>query len=111
MDQCLASPVDRAEIKKICDTIISTVESVTGEDATAGGCRAFYTPQEWIERGEVYGCNSTLIVVHDGGDLAPFFDFDRGRYSLCEQMRKALHKIGYMAEACTCWYTAVYPME
>jgi hypothetical protein len=104
MDACFEAPVSFDVTKKICDTIIDVV----GEDACAAGCRAFYTPEEWMARGERYGLNSILIVVHDGGDLAPYFNYDYGRYELTEKMRKALKKIGYWSEACTSWYTAIY---
>jgi hypothetical protein len=73
-----------------------------------GGCRAFYTPEEWKERGEQYGLNAELIVVHDGGDLAPFFNWDYEMRQLSDSMDKALEKAGYYAEQCTCWYAAIY---
>ena len=39
------------------------------EATNTGGCRVFYSPQEWAERKETYGTKAELIVVHDGGDL------------------------------------------
>lgn len=69
---------------------------------------SFYTPQEWKERGEEYGTESELVVVHDGGYLAPYFNWDYCCYGDVERMGKALGKIGYFAEQCTCWYSAVY---
>ena len=76
-----------------------------------GGCRAFYTPEEWKERGERYGLTSELIVVHDGGDLAPFFNWDYERRDLRESMDKALKKAGYYCEQMTCWYAAIYKKQ
>ena len=73
-----------------------------------GGCKAFYSPQEWAERGESYGTNSHLVVVHDGGDLARIFNIDYGSYILNEDMNNMLAKSGMFAEACTTWYTAIY---
>jgi hypothetical protein len=94
-----------------------------------GGCRAFYSPQEWAERGEEYGKRSILVVVYDGGDLRPAFNMDAaydadcalvqefGRpegyqpYALLEAMQAELKKLGFYFEECTRWYGAVYPIE
>jgi hypothetical protein len=73
-----------------------------------GGCQAFYTPEEWKERGEQDGLTSELIVVHDGGDLAPFFNGDYEQFNLKSSMHKALEKAGYYSQQMTCWYTAIY---
>ena len=72
----------------------------------AGGCRAFYSSKEWIDRGEQYGTESLLIVVHDGGDQAPMLNISYQRYELYDGLNKALTET--YTEACTCWYAAVY---
>jgi len=73
-----------------------------------GGCKAFYSPEEWTDRGEKYGRESKLVVVHDGGDVAPFFSWDYEQYTLVEEMNDALRPAGLYAEQCTCWYSAIY---
>jgi hypothetical protein len=73
-----------------------------------GGCRAFYSPKEWRERDEEYGGKADLIVVHDGGSLAPFFNYDYRAYSMVDEMSKRLDQAGAWAEPCTSWYTAIY---
>lgn len=82
-----------------------------------GGCKVFYSPKEWRERGEKYGRESVLIVAHDGGDHARAFSFDachvHGRaeeYEPCEAMQDALGEAGCFAEQCTCWHSAVYKL-
>lgn len=75
---------------------------------STGGCRAFYTPEEWAERGERYGRDSLLIVAHDGGEVAPYFNLDYCQYGSYEGMDAALRKHGLYAEQCTSWYTAIY---
>ena len=74
-----------------------------------GGCRTFYSPEEWAARGESYGRESCLIVVHDGGDYASAFNYAYEDHELMEAMRAALDAEGYYAESCTSWYTAIYP--
>lgn len=75
---------------------------------SGGGCRAFYTPKEWKDRGEEYGLDAVLIVVHDGGDAARFFNMDYEQYAAVERMNERLATLGLYAGQCTCWYSAVY---
>ncbi len=72
------------------------------------GCKAFYSPKEWIERGEEYGRESVLIVCHDGGAHAPFFNLDYCEYGLYDEMVKTLYDAGIWVEQCTSWYSAIY---
>lgn len=81
---------------------------VENELTYTGGCKAFYSPEEWQIRGEKYGEGSVLIVVHDGGDLAPIFNLDYECYALNEKMDAALNKAGFWAESMTSWCTAIY---
>lgn len=74
----------------------------------SGGCKVFYTPEQWKERGEQYGCDSLLIVVHDGGDHAGAFNYAYEQYDFHRQMLGDLKKMGVYAEQCTSWYSAVY---
>lgn len=90
-------------------TAIMTVLEKHGS-AHSGGCRVFYTPAAWAVRGEEHGTNSMLIVVHDGGAHAPFFNYDYEQYGAIEEMRRALQEIGCYTECCTSWYSAVYPV-
>lgn len=90
--------------------ILSTAREACDRDLATGGCRAFYSPAEWEDRGEEYGTKSLLIVVHDGGDLARFFNHDYQAYDSIAKMQTALKGLGLYAESCTCWYSAVYPI-
>lgn len=65
-------------------------------------------PSTWHE---TYGKESVVIVVHDGGDLAPYFNWDYCHYEAIERMRVALEKIGYYPEQCTSWFSAIYPIK
>jgi hypothetical protein len=84
--------------------IIETIEKVVGKQLDS----VFYTPEEWAARGEEYGTKSALVVTHDGGDHASYFNFDYMRYKSIDKMMEALAAIGYYAEQCTCWYSAIY---
>ena len=73
-----------------------------------GGCKAFYSPEDWKARGESYGLKSKLIICHDGGMLYEIFNLDAENYGLNEQMNQALEAVGLYYESCTTWYSAVY---
>lgn len=72
--------------------------------------QAFCSAQDWADRGEKYGLKSELIIIHDGGDLGPYFSYDRENYNAIEKMDKDLHEIGMYAQQCTRWYTAIYKL-
>lgn len=78
----------------------------TKGDDYSGGCKAFYSPREWADRGEEYGLGSELIVVHDGGCLSTADD-DYGRW--VGDTMTDLDALGLYVEHCTCWYSALYP--
>jgi hypothetical protein len=92
---------------KIALKIIETA-TINGNYPDNGGCRTFYTPEEWADRGEEYGCSSLLIVVHDGGDFAPYFNYAYEAYGSMEKMVEALGPLGVYAEQCTGWYTSIH---
>lgn len=95
-------------MQDLIDLINKTVAAAQGCPPETGGCRPFYTPAEWRERGEVHGMRAALVVVHDGGDYAPFFNYDYRQYHRIEAMDAALREKGYYAEQLTGWYTGIY---
>ena len=93
-------------MKKLEQLILDTARAALGNVDTKW--RNFYSPREWRARGELYGLQGELIVVHDGGDLAPFFNPDYEDWDAQSDMNAALKEAGYYAEPCTTWYTAIY---
>lgn len=78
--------------------------------ADPGGCKTFYSPQEWRDRGEEYGLRSELVVVYDGGGPRSFFEYQGLNSHLIDEMHKALEAVGLYHERCTCWYGAIYEL-
>ena len=78
-----------------------------------GGCKTFYSPREWEDRGESYGAGSVLIVVHDGGEVGPYFSLDKSypSYESHTRMSKALKEAGFYSEEGTSWYASIWPRE
>ena len=98
-----------AKQKKIAKVITKLIKQKSGgREPSGGGCKAFYTPKEWKERGEEYGTTSELILVHDGGDMAPYCNWDYCSYEMVEALSDVLRAEGYFVEQCTSWYSAVY---
>lgn len=91
------------EIEKVKEIILGVLgpESVVPEGS-------FRDPETHLEKGERYGLESVLVVIHDGGPLAPYFNFSYEQYERMERMSEALEAIGYYPEQCTGWYSAIY---
>jgi len=99
-----------AELSEGGKKAAEAIRQLLGPHAYGGGCRAFYSPEEWHDRGERYGCESVLVLCHDGGDLARFCNYDYQDYDAVEKMSDALKGLGFYVESCTSWYSAVYPI-
>ncbi|MGI6797689.1 hypothetical protein [Gordonia sihwensis] len=74
-----------------------------------GGCIPLRSPREHRDVfGEDYGNDSELLIIHDGGNHAPAFNYayedDETRAALAE----LLEGFGYHIEQCTSFYSAVY---
>lgn len=78
-------------------------------DIESGG--GLYSAKQWRDRGELYGRSSKLVIVHDGGDLAPYLNLDYMCYKNYDKQVEFFRKYGYYIETCTCWYSAVYPID
>lgn len=92
--------------------IIKRVASACYRHDVTAACdnHTFYPQELWVQRGEDYGNTAELVVVHDGGPYAPFFNMDYDADYFMERMDKALNAAGYYAEPCTTWYTAIYKL-
>lgn len=93
------------------EQIANWITAYNGGTFNTGGCRPFYTPAEWKNRGEDYGTESVLVLVHDGGDLARFCNSDYADLRAMEDFRSFLKSKNLYLEGCTCWYSAIYETE
>ena len=90
------------------ETVIHAIERVVDAPQAKWGSGPCMSGKDWKARGELYGHTAVLVVCHDGGLLAPYFNGDYECYSLVDKMNAALEAIGAWAEPCTSWYTAIY---
>lgn len=88
-----------------CDIIRTFL--VTHDLIYTGGCRAFYTPHEWQNRGEKGGAGAELIIAHDGGDLS-YLLREPKLHHLLSSLTDSLEKAGLYLEPINSWSTAVY---
>lgn len=96
--------------RTLARAIVDWLTARYGKAPEGGGCRAFYGAKAWKERREDYGTTGVLVLVHDGGDLAPYCSWDYCHYAALEDFREFLEGRGYYVEQCTSWYSAVYPI-
>ena len=91
---------------KAANIILAFMEK---HNMSTGGCRLFYSPEQWKSRGEEYGITSELIFVYDGGDLFDVLNgYIEGSYRMMDEFTKVLVDGGFHYEPCTHWYSAVY---
>ena len=107
--------------KNIC-TLVQVVSDFLFDegihDGAAGAEDAikYYDPEEWRERGELYGLESELIMAYDGNIM--FYIMNPGysanptsAYEMHDRFIDKLHEVGFWVEPCTHWYAAFYPVE
>lgn len=96
--------------REIAESIFGLLRDDDSGLLYTGGCDPFYTPESWLDRGEDFGTDSALVVVHDGGMISDAL----GPYAVddffSERLRARLKELGYYLESCTAWYSAVYPI-
>lgn len=82
-------------------------------DCAPDTSKLFVRPKDWVERGEVYGHRSELILIHEGFEASEALSMDHASYSpsgyrLYEELQKKLHEEGMYFEEMTSWSCAVY---
>jgi hypothetical protein len=73
--------------------------------------RVMFSPDEWKKRGEEGPLGAELMVIHEDGDHAPFFNLNYHGHLLHAKMDLALRRAGFYAESQTNWYSAIYKLR
>ena len=89
-------------------------DHLISEGVETGGCTTFYSPAEWRDRGERFHSDH-LIVVYDGGGVAPYFSLDATAlpwsgpeaYHRYEAMMALCKEHGFYFEEATGWYSCI----
>jgi hypothetical protein len=82
--------------------------SLWDRPAVTGGCKAFYSPQEWRDNGWQVNEKVLCVVCHDGGDLAPLFNLDYQDYKAFDKMDQIFRRRGLYAEAINSTVTHIH---
>jgi hypothetical protein len=99
--------------------IVECLQKLGITTESTGGCRTFYSPSEWKEKGETSGRNAILIVVYDGSSVKYHFSMDaayetKGNkvgseiYEKTEAMQTYLNEADFRYEELTRWCAAIY---
>lgn len=81
---------------------------------------AFYSAAAWKDRGESFGTESALVVVHESAPAGPLLSMDKAYwrarpgfdcYEGYEALQERLRTVGLYLQDCTVWYSAIYPIE
>jgi uncharacterized protein (TIGR02996 family) len=110
VDRTLAIPPELSPRGKEAAQLILDFLLAEGLTGTCG-CQAFYSSQQWKERGEEFGPDSLLILVYDGGDIDTCMDPLKGQHELVDRFQQHLERNGFVIEPCTHWYSAIYEAE
>jgi len=107
VDRDLAIPPELSPRGKEAARLI--LDFLLGERLTGTcGCRAFYSPKQWKERGKKYGHDSLLILVYDGGDISTCMDPAEGQHELVDRFMENLEQNGFVIERLSHWCSAIY---
>lgn len=77
---------------------------------SGGHTHVFYSPAAWRAKGEVYGLDSELVILHDVGSHAAYFNYNYGNHSAIKCMRQALTEQGLYTKVFFDSNAAVYKL-
>lgn len=108
-------PRARAALEKVLDLCLELYGGYPETGPMSG--TAFYTGQQWRDRGESYGQGAVAAVVHEGSVvIAPLFSLDAYEpwspshvYDPWERAQKIFNDHGLTCEQGTTWFSVIYP--
>lgn len=111
LEEELALPEDIPQSVKEALREVRDLAGATWErGASTGGCKAFYSPQEFRAKGHEVHEKVLCVVIHDGGDLAPLFNLDYEDYKAYDKMDQIFRARGIYAEAINSCKTHIHPI-
>ena len=88
----------RGEAKKLAEAIKKLVRDMNGEEPDGGGCPAFITPAQSRRMGGSPVKGTVMVLVFDGGDLAPYMNPDYENKAKYNAMQNLIRRMGYWTE-------------
>lgn len=95
--------------RQIAEKVVDIVRKLDGREPYTGGQKVFYTPAEWLAKGEQFMMSDTLLVVtHDGTSLSPYFNIDYGDRQAVRGLVAGLAEIGMEYCQSASWYSEIF---
>ena len=109
-DETLAIPANLCDLgRAAAEAVLAGVDAECvakfNRLATTGGCRAFYTPEEWRAKGWEVANNAVLVCVHDGGDMGRWV---RAPGTAAREVFAALERLGLRFECADYCVTTIH---
>jgi len=98
----------RGDAKKLAESIKKLVRDMNGEEPDGGGCPAFITPAQRRRMGWSPVKGTVMVLVFDGGDLAPYMNPNYGDKAKYNAMQDLIRRMGYWTEYETGVEASVY---
>jgi hypothetical protein len=75
-----------------------------------GGCRSFYTPEQWNakESADLNVRTAVAVICGDGGEVSYAINSMKGDVAFYRAFNAHLEAAGLYTESLTCWATAIY---
>ena len=88
----------RGPAKTIAEAITKLIRNDIKGEPTGGGCQAFLTPTSRRSQGFYVPKEVVLVLLFDGGSLAPYMNPDYGYTKGFDAMQGLLYRMGYWTE-------------
>lgn len=88
----------RGDAKKLAEAIKKLVREMNGSEPDGGGCPAFITTAQRRRMGWSPVKGTVMVLVFDGGDLAPYMNPDYGDKAKYNAMQDLIRRMGYWTE-------------
>lgn len=95
------------EVQDFCRDLRNSMRAL-GEEG-CGGCKAFYSPEEWTQvSGNPVSRAALMVICHDGGNMAPRFNLDYEQYKLYDSIDPMLRPRGLWRDHMTSVESRIY---
>ena len=98
----------RGDAKKLAESIKKLVRDMNGEEPDGGGSTAFVSPAQRRRMGWSPVKGTVMVLVFDGGDLAPYMNPNYGDKAKYNAMQDLIRRMGYWTEYETGVEASVY---
>jgi hypothetical protein len=88
----------RGDAKKLAEAVKKLVRDMNGEEPDGGGCPAFITTAQRRRMGWSPVKGTVMVLVFDGGDLAPYMNPNYGDKAKYNAMQDLIRRMGYWTE-------------